>query len=129
MITKLTYRFFNYKKLFLLFVISFLQYTLFRLPIGSPNLNVNFLNQINFNEPFVNLNSMCPIFANACLIYFAITTILEVIREKCILLCAVYNNNEEETFIVQLHNINYSNNRLDTSNPFLYSNKQVALLE
>lgn len=129
MITKLTYKFFNYKKLLLLFVISFLQYTLFRLPINNPNLNINVLSQINFKEPLTSLNGICPMFVNTGLIYFVITTIVEVIRKNCILICTVPTSNEKEIFVMHLHNINYSNNRLDTSNPFLYSNKQVALLE
>lgn len=130
MITKFTYKFFNYKKLALLFFISFLQYIMFKVPFFNYNINTEFLSQINFKEPLNSINGMCPIFINSGLIYFVITTIVEVIRKNCLLLAEVNDNFKSNNFAEQIQqNINYAFDRLDNSNPFLYSNKQVALLE
>lgn len=130
MITKFNYRFFNYKKLSLLFFISFLQYIMFKVPFFNYGINPEFLSQINFKEPVTNFNGMCPIFINTGLIYFVITTIISVIRKNCVLLCVTNNKLENNTVIENTYlKTYYSFNRLDNSNPFLYSNKQASLRE
>lgn len=130
MITKFNYRFFNYKKLSLLFSISFLQYLLFKIPFLNYNINTEFLSQINFKEPIASINGMCPIFINTGLIHFVITTIIEVIRKNCVLLCVTNSKLENNTVIGNVYlKAYYSFDRLDNSNPFLYSNKQASLRE
>ncbi len=130
MITKFNYRFFNYRKIALLFFISFLQYIMFKVPFLNYNINTEFLSQINFKEPLTSINGMCPIFINTGLIYFVITTIVEVIRKNCLLLAEVNESFKSNNFAKQTQqNIYYAFDRLDNSNPFLYSNKQASLRE
>lgn len=125
MITKFTYLFFNYRKIMIVFILSFIQSVLLRIPLINININLMEL----ANAPITSLYNICPLFINAGLLYFAIYTIVKIVQINCLLNTENYKMIDTEQLYKNEHNIYYYFDRLDKSNPFLYSNKVTSLLE
>lgn len=109
----------------LIFVTSLFQSIILRIPLINLNIDLTQLSRM----PIDSLYNICPLFINASIVYFTVSTIVEFLKMNCLFYHENYNQvNSNQEYEIE-HNINYYINRLDTSNPFLYSNKAIALIE
>ena len=128
MVTKLDYRMYNYRKLTTLLTMSLLHYYFFRAPFIS-NYSSDALHQTNLKDSIITItgiNSVLLMLETTILCLF--TTLINEVMTLC---SNCYNN---ITFNKMAYSCNfldfeYFNNRLDSSNPFLYSDKAKSLRE
>ena len=127
MLTKLDYKMYNYKKLATLLTMSLIHCYFFKTPCIS-NYNSDLLHQNDLKESIISIIGI-----NVFLLMLEIIAMylfLTLIQENVLL----YNDYKsislnEVAFCCTLCNIKYLDNRLDFSNPFLYSNKVENLRE
>lgn len=129
MITKLDYRAMNCKRLVHLFMLSFLNSLFFGTPLIS-NISLELLPHTNFKEALIVSSGMnyALLILNVSITCYIISMFEELIH--CGGFCYGGDFNVENQVLLSTSNYSkYDFNRLDLSNPFLYSDKAKALIE
>lgn len=127
MFTKLDYRMYNYRKLTTLLTMSLIRYYLFKSPYIS-DYNSELLHQTNLKESIITItvfNSVLVLLETTmlCLIFSVIAEIMHEYKNSNNLI------KYESVFNTSCKYDECYKDRLDLSNPFLYSAKCSALRE
>lgn len=127
MLTKLDYEMYNYRKLTTLLTMSLIHYYFFRAPFVS-NYNSELLHQTNLKESVITITGFNTV---VLMLESTIACLISYVIEKIICGFKSYNDNvfNMDKFRFNLISDVCFDNKLDLSNPFLYSNKTICLRE